>query len=68
MDSNSPEYKREKLRQEELKNNAIGNFNDSLNESQRGMADFTGGMSSKMLGIVIVVLLLLIAVAWMIFN
>ncbi|MFJ5772106.1 DUF6366 family protein [Psychrobacillus sp. NPDC093180] len=50
--------KRERLRQEELKNNPTGSLNDALNRGNNGnLTDLTGGMGWKGIGILIVVLI-----------
>lgn len=55
----SPEEKRERLRQNELKNNPTGSLNDGLKRSENGnLADLSGGMGWKGLGILILVLIL----------
>ncbi|GGE59929.1 DUF6366 family protein [Priestia taiwanensis] len=60
----TPEEKREKLRQEELKNNPTGNLNDSVTRSQTGgLADLVGSLGWKGTGIIILVLILGLIVA-----
>ncbi|WP_242308679.1 DUF6366 family protein [Bacillus cereus group sp. BfR-BA-01331] len=55
----SPEEKRERMRQGELKNNPTGSLNDGLNRAELGSpADMTGGMNWKGTGILILVLVL----------
>ncbi|WP_242247565.1 DUF6366 family protein [Bacillus cereus group sp. BfR-BA-01523] len=55
----SPEEKRERMRQGELKNNPTGSLNDGLNGAESGIpADMTGGMNWKGTGILILVLVL----------
>ncbi|TFJ91729.1 DUF6366 family protein [Lentibacillus salicampi] len=57
-DDETPEEKRERIRQEELKNNPGGNFKDSLNRGSTGnIADLVGGLSWKGTGILILVLI-----------
>ncbi|MGH0427870.1 DUF6366 family protein [Bacillus hominis] len=55
----SPEEKREHIRQSELKNNPTGSLSDGLNRSESGSpVDMAGGMNWKDTGIVILVLVL----------
>ncbi|MEX0417708.1 DUF6366 family protein [Bacillus sp. C30] len=55
----SPEEKRERMRQSELKNNPTGSLNDGLNRVESGRpVDMTGGMNWKGTGILILVLVL----------
>ncbi|PQZ53477.1 MULTISPECIES: DUF6366 family protein [Bacillus] len=55
----SPEEKRERMRQGELKNNPTGSLNDGLNRAETGNpVDMTGGMNWKGTGILILVLVL----------
>ena len=49
----TPEQQRERLRQQELKNNPIGNLNDSFNRAQNGGLD----VGWKATGILILVIL-----------
>lgn len=54
----TPEEKRERLRQTELKNNPTGSFNDAFNRGSNGnLTDLTGGMGWKGTGILIVVII-----------
>jgi hypothetical protein len=54
----SPEEKRERLRQNELENNSLGSLNEGLKRSQNGnLTDFSGGMGWKGTGIVILILI-----------
>ncbi|MFJ8064605.1 DUF6366 family protein [Psychrobacillus sp. NPDC096426] len=54
----TPEEKRERLRQSELKNNPTGSLHDALNRASNGnLTDLTGGMGWKGTGILIVVLI-----------
>ncbi|MFJ7973530.1 DUF6366 family protein [Psychrobacillus sp. NPDC096389] len=54
----SPEEKRERLKQTELKNNPTSSLNDALNRGSSGnLTDLTGGMGWKGTGILIVVLI-----------
>ncbi|MDF9447563.1 DUF6366 family protein [Bacillus toyonensis] len=55
----SPEEKREHIRQSELKNNPTGSLNDGLNRAESGsLVDMTGGMNWKGTGILNLVLVL----------
>ena len=55
----TPEEKRERLRQEELKKNPTGAVNDGFNRATTGnLADLVGGLGLKGTGIVIVILII----------
>ncbi|MDR9854973.1 DUF6366 family protein [Paenibacillus sp. VCA1] len=55
----TPEEKRERLRQEELKSNPFGAFGDGVNRAQHGnLADLVGGLGWK--GTVVIILVLVI--------
>jgi Family of unknown function (DUF6366) len=55
----TPEEKRERLRQNELKNNPTGSLHEGLKRTENGnLVDLTGGMSWKGIGILILVLIL----------
>ncbi|MGG0726332.1 DUF6366 family protein [Bacillus paramycoides] len=55
----SPEEKRERMRQSELKNNPTGSLNAGLNRAETGNhVDMVGGMNWKGTGILILVLVL----------
>ncbi|MGE7883983.1 DUF6366 family protein [Bacillus sp. NPDC094077] len=55
----SPEEKRERMRQSELKNNPTGSLNDGLNRAESGNpVDMAGGMSWKSTGVIILILIL----------
>lgn len=61
MDSQkeTPGEKRERLRQEELKNNPFGAFNDGVNRAGSGnFADLVGGLGWKGTGILILILII----------
>ncbi|WP_438349968.1 DUF6366 family protein [Paenibacillus sp. FA6] len=61
MDSQTetPEKKRERLRQEELKNNPFGAFNDGVNRAEYGnLADLVGGLGWKGTGTLILILII----------
>ncbi|WP_010650557.1 DUF6366 family protein [Oceanobacillus massiliensis] len=50
----APEQKRERLRQEELKKNPIGNAGDAFNSADSGnLADLVGGLGWKGTGLII---------------
>ncbi|MDA1638376.1 DUF6366 family protein [Bacillus cereus group sp. TH177-1LC] len=60
MKKESPEEKRERIRQSELKNNPTSSLQDGLNRAETGSpVDMTGGMNWK--GTVLVILLLVLA-------
>ncbi|AJH75201.1 hypothetical protein CN315_15465 [Bacillus cereus] len=60
MKKESPEEKRERIRQSELKNNPTGSLQDGLNRAETGSpVDITGGMNWK--GTALVILLLVLA-------
>ena len=53
----TPEEKRERLRQSELKNNPTGSLHEGLNrESNENLTDLSGGMGWKGTGVLILVL------------
>ncbi|PGD65950.1 DUF6366 family protein [Bacillus wiedmannii] len=59
MKKESPEEKRERIRQSELKNNPTGSLKDGLNRAECGSpVDMTGGMNWKGTALVILVLVL----------
>lgn len=59
MKKQSPEEKRERIRQSELKNNPTGSLKDGLNRAESGSpVDMTGGMNWKGTALVILVLVL----------
>ena len=58
-DKETPERKRERLRQQELKNNPTGNLNDSFNRASNGsLVDLVGSLGWKGTGILILVIIL----------
>ncbi|MRG85922.1 DUF6366 family protein [Salinibacillus xinjiangensis] len=58
-DKETPEQRRERLRQEEIKNNIGGNLNDSINKSNNGnLVDLVGSLGWKGTGILIIVIIL----------
>ncbi len=55
----TPQEKRERLRQNELKNNPTGSLNEGLNRGENGnLVDLSGNSSWKGTGITILVLIL----------
>ncbi|KAA0766176.1 DUF6366 family protein [Bacillus sp. SH5-2] len=59
MSKESPEEKRERIRQSELNNNPTGTLQDGLNRAESGSpVDMTGGMNWRSTGVIILVLLL----------
>ncbi|MGH0541611.1 DUF6366 family protein [Bacillus cereus] len=59
MKKESPEEKRERIRQSELKNNPTGSLKDGLNRAETGSpVDMAGGMNWKGTALVILVLVL----------
>lgn len=61
----TPEKRRERLRQEELKGNPTGNLNDSSHRAHHGsLVELVGGMGWKGTG----VLLILVIAAFIIFS
>ncbi|SCV19666.1 Uncharacterized protein BCRIVMBC845_02155 [Bacillus cereus] len=59
MKKESPEEKRERIRQSELKNNSTGSLKDGLNRAETGSpVDMAGGMNWRGTALVILVLVL----------
>ncbi|GIO65845.1 DUF6366 family protein [Paenibacillus sp. JTLBN-2024] len=61
MDSRNerPEETRERLRQEERKNNPFGAFGDGINRAEHGsLTDLTGGLGWKGTGVILLVLVI----------
>ena len=55
----TPERKRERLRQEELKRNPTGSLNDAFNKANSGgLADLVGSLGWKVTGILIFVIII----------
>lgn len=55
----TPERKRERLRQEELKRNPTGSLNDAFNRANSGsLVDLVGSLGWKGMGILILVLII----------
>lgn len=60
----TPERKRERLRQEELKRNPTGTLNDAFNRTQSGgLADLVGSLGWKGTGILILVFIVGVIIA-----
>ncbi|MEC0304251.1 DUF6366 family protein [Terribacillus saccharophilus] len=55
----TPEMRREKLRQEEIKRNpTTGNVSDAFNRSENGnLVDLVGGLSWKATGVILLILI-----------
>ena len=65
----TPEQKRERLRQQELKDNPMGNMNDAYNRANSGgFVDLVGSLGWKGTGILILVIIIGIIVASIFFN
>ncbi|MES1042870.1 MULTISPECIES: DUF6366 family protein [Peribacillus] len=55
----TPDRKRERLRQEELKRNPTGSLNDAFNKANSGgLADLVGSLGWKGTGILILVIII----------
>lgn len=64
----SPEQKRERLRQEELKRNPMSNMNDAFNRaSSGGLVDLVNSLGWKGTGILILVLIIVVIIATIFF-
>ncbi|MFP5110646.1 DUF6366 family protein [Neobacillus sp. C211] len=60
----TPERKRERLRQEEIKRNPTGTLNDAFNRAKSGgLADLVGSLGWKGTGILILVLIIGVIIA-----
>ncbi|MBT2738966.1 DUF6366 family protein [Bacillus sp. ISL-7] len=60
----TPERKRERLRQQELKGNPTGNLNDAFNRANIGsLVDLVGSLGWKGTGILILVLIIGVIIA-----
>ncbi|MCM3021282.1 DUF6366 family protein [Priestia megaterium] len=58
-DKETPERKRERLKQEEIKRNPAGNVNDGFNRSEAGnLSGLAGSLSWKGLGVLIAVIII----------
>ncbi|PAE16592.1 hypothetical protein CHH91_07990 [Virgibacillus sp. 7505] len=54
----TPEMKRERLRQEELKINPAGIVSDAFNRVENGnLADLAGGIGWKVIGVILLILI-----------
>jgi hypothetical protein len=63
-DKESPERRRERMRQEELKRNPTGNMNDAFNKANSGgLVDLVGSLGWKGTGILILVITIVFIVA-----
>ena len=57
-DKETPEQQRERLKQQELKNNPTGNINDSFNRASNGnLVDLVGSLGWEDTGILILVII-----------
>ncbi|MCG7334438.1 DUF6366 family protein [Sporosarcina sp. ACRSM] len=58
-DKETPERRRERLRQEESKRNPTGNMSDAFNKAETGnLAELVGGLGWKGTGILILVIII----------
>ncbi|WP_096200039.1 DUF6366 family protein [Bacillus sp. FJAT-45350] len=65
----TPEQKRERLRQEELKRNPTGNMNDAYNRANSGnLADLVGSLGWKGTGILILVIIIGFVIVYLFFK
>ncbi|MBB6448031.1 hypothetical protein HNR53_004757 [Bacillus benzoevorans] len=65
----TPEQKRERLRQEELKRNPTGSMNDALYRANSGgLADLVGSLGWKGTGILILVIIIGVIIASILFK
>ncbi|MBM7651100.1 DUF6366 family protein [Neobacillus cucumis] len=63
-DKETPERARERLRQEELRRNPMGNMNDAFNRAGSGnLADLAGSLGWKGIGVIILVIIIGFVVA-----
>ena len=54
----TPEIRRERLRQEEIKRNPTGNVSDAFNRGENGnLVDLVGGLSWKVTGVILLILI-----------
>lgn len=61
-ETETPEIWRERLRQEEVKQNPAGNVSDAFNKNENGnLADLVGGLGWKVTGISLIVLMVFTA-------
>ena len=55
----SPEERRERMRQQELRNNPLGNLSDAYHRAGSGsLVDLFNGLSWKAVGIIILILII----------
>lgn len=65
----TPEKTRERLRQQELKSNPMGNMNDAFNRGNSGsLVDLVGSIGWKVTGILILVLIIGFIIASLYFK
>ena len=65
----TPEKKRERLRQEELKRNPTGNMNDAFNRANSGnLADLVGSLGWKGTGILILIIIFVFIIVSLLFK
>jgi hypothetical protein len=58
-DKETPEIRRERMRQEDLKRNSTGNMNDAFNRANSGsLVDLVGSLDWKGTGILILVIII----------
>ncbi|HDX9579903.1 TPA: hypothetical protein ROX88_003512 [Bacillus pseudomycoides] len=58
-DKETPERRRESLRQEELKRNPTGNMNDAFDRAETGnLADLLGSLGWKGIGVFILIIII----------
>ncbi len=62
VDKESPEERRERLRQEDLRKNRSSAYNGG------GLQDLAGGMGWKGAGLMVVVIILLLFIGYFVFN
>jgi hypothetical protein len=68
-DKGSPERLRERLRQEELRGNPIGNMSDAYNRANSGgLADLVGSLGWKGTGLLILVIIIGFIIATVFFK
>ncbi len=59
----SPERRRERIRQEEIKRNPAGNLDDAFNRSQHGnLVDLVGSLGWKFTGIILLIVTIIIII------
>ncbi|MFP5110699.1 DUF6366 family protein [Neobacillus sp. C211] len=65
----TPEQKRERLRQQELKGNPTGNLNDAFNRANNGsLVDLVNSLGWKGTGILILILILGVIIYSVLFH